>query len=87
MRIVVALVLLLAGWAICRAQDTGYRVKVVLASGQRMEARFVTIPEDLRLICKGDSKGMFAGDYVKVELKDNVFTVGKMSCTEVAWVH
>jgi hypothetical protein len=71
------------------AQDTGFRVKVLLVSGtdKRLEAKFATIPDDLRLICHGDPQGMFVGDFVKVEVKDNKFVIGKLQCGEMAWVH
>lgn len=89
MRKIAGLILALTGFAICRADDTGYHVKAVLvrSAEKRMEATFVEMPKDLRILCEGDTSGISEGDYVKVEWKKDVAMVKKMRCDRMVWVH
>jgi hypothetical protein len=86
---ILASVLTLAAIAACRAQDAGYRVKAVLvhSAERRMEAKFVVIPQNLRIICQGDTAGISEGDYVKVDFKNGKLVAGKMVCDSIAWYH
>lgn len=84
-----AMIALILTIAVCRGQDTSYRVKVAMVSNkrQRMEGKFVIVPDDLRIICRGDTAGISEGDYVKVEFKNGQLMAGKMSCDSMAWYH
>lgn len=79
--------LLLGAFAVCRANDSGYYMKAtaVDSAQQTMEAKFVITPEELRLVCKGDTRGISVGDYIKVERKLDKFVVGKMECFGMKW--
>lgn len=79
--------LLGAAWGVFAA-DTTYTVKVVAVDHgqQRLEAKFVVMPEDLRLVCHGEAKKVFAGDYVKVEFKDGKTMIGGAECNQVLWL-
>ena len=84
-----AAVLLPAAWACAR--DTGYTVKVVVAdrAAGHVEARFVVMPEDLRIVCEGEVRKVFEGDYVQMELdKDGDFSLKgtKTKCRQVKWL-
>jgi hypothetical protein len=88
MRLCIAILLALAGLAICRAEDTTYRVQAVVVdeAHKLVEAKFVIVPEDLRLVCHGIVTKVSAGDYLKVEYKKGSgFWVGNLACTEVRW--
>ncbi len=86
-RLFVAALLLVATIAICQGEDTGYRVKAVMVGNGHLEAKFVVMPDDLRLVCNGDTKGISTGDYVRVEIKDHVFVIGKTTCEQIKWYH
>lgn len=86
-RTLAGLVLVSLAIALCRAEDTGYRMKVALIAGNHMEAKFVQMPDDLRIACDGDPKGLSVGDYVKMEWKKDIATVGKMECRTMVWIH
>lgn len=81
--------LLLCGWKVtARPAYTTYSVKVMVVDHgkQRVEAKFVVVPEDLRLVCHGEAEKTFVGDYVKVEVKDGKFQIAGAVCTEIAWL-
>lgn len=80
-------VLLGAAWGVFAA-DTTYTVKVVSVDhgAQRLEAKFIVMPQDLRLVCHGEAKKVFAGDYVKVEFKDGKTTIAGADCDQVLWL-
>lgn len=86
-KIIAFAALLLGAFAVCRANDSGYYMKATLVepSQQVMEAKFVITPEDLRLVCKGDTRGISVGDYIRVERKLDKFVVGKMECFGMKW--
>jgi hypothetical protein len=87
-----ALGLTLLGVATVRSQDTDYTVKITdvdKAQGY-LAARFVIVPQDLRIICKGaDIRKVFAGDYVKIEIRNGVFAVKgtDATCAQIGWYH
>ena len=89
MKIAVAVLLALAAFVICKAEDTGYHVKavVVRSAEKRLEGQFVEVPKDLRIVCEGDTSGISEGDYVKVEWKDGIAMVKKTKCTSMTWIH
>ena len=74
---------------VCRGSETGYQVKAVMVSGEGriMEAKFVVLPEDLRIVCEGDPKGISVGDYVKLEIRSGKFYARKMECNGIRWYH
>lgn len=86
--LILAAVLLPAGWVCARGKDTTYTVKVVTVDheAQLLEARFMVMPEDLRLVCHGDAKKVFVGDYAKVEYKGADFAIAGTICKEVKWL-
>ncbi len=79
-----------AAAGVCRGHDTGYTVKVVVADRAQghFEARFMTMPEDLRIVCEGEAPKLFEGDYVKVELDDKGFKLAgtKARCAQMKWL-
>jgi hypothetical protein len=85
-----ALGLTLLGVAV-RGQDADYTVKVTdvdKAKGYVL-ARFVIVPQDLRILCKGtDVNKVFAGDYVKIEIRNGKFALKTTDavCDQVAWL-
>ena len=85
--ILAALALTLCGWRL-RASDTSYTVKVVSVNRNegRVEARFVVLPEDLRLVCVGKVDNVFETDYVTVSHKDGFFYIRGAKCNEILWV-
>lgn len=85
----VAALLALAWASTARSRDTQYRMKVMLVdhAAKRVEAKFIIAPEDLRIVCHGEAKAVFVGDYVKVEVnKDGQFVIAGTTCTEMAWL-
>ncbi len=86
--ILAALALTLCGWRL-RASDTSYTVKVVSVNRNegRVEARFVVLPEDLRLVCVGKVDNVFETDYVKVEYKNKEVYIKGAKCVSMLWVH
>lgn len=76
-----------ATWGVLAA-DTTYTVKVVSVDRgtQRLEAKFIVMPRDLRLVCHGEAKKVFAGDYVKVEFKGGKTTIAGADCDQVLWL-
>ena len=89
MKLAVAAILAFAAFAICKAQDTGYRVKAVLvrSAEKRMEGKFLQVPDDMRIVCEGDTSGISEGDYVKIEFKGKRIVAGKLTCTSIGWYH
>lgn len=83
----VAVCLTLLGWRTL-GQDTGYSVKVTDVDKAQgvVVARFVIVPQDLRIVCRGDVSKVFADDYVKVVNHDGVFKIGGATCNEVRWL-
>jgi hypothetical protein len=71
------------------AKDVPMLTQAVVVDGrlQSMEAKFVSMPDDLRVICVGDTKGISVGDFVKVEWKSGQLMAGKMKCAQVKWYH
>lgn len=88
--VVVLVVLFIAAMyaATTHAADTTYTVKVVSVDhgNQRLEAKFIVMPQDLRLVCHGEAKKVFAGDYVKVEFKGGKTTIAGADCDQVLWL-
>lgn len=89
-RVALLVWLLMLGWivTVARPSDTTYHVKVMSVDHgkQRLEAKFLVVPEDLRLVCHGEAKKVDVGDYAKVEVKDGRFVIAGAVCTEVAWL-
>jgi len=89
--LITAVGLTLLGVAV-KGQDTDYTVKVTdvdKAQGY-VVARFVVVPQDLRIICKGtDVQKVFAGDYVKLEIRKGEFAVKgtDATCNQIGWYH
>jgi len=85
--IIGAAVLFSCGWSI-KATETTYTLKVMAlekAAG-RVEAKFVTLPEDLRIVCEGDISGIMDSDYVPVTYHDGEFYIRKAKCTKMKWL-
>jgi hypothetical protein len=80
-------VLLEAAWGVFAA-DTTYMVKVIRVdhAAQQLEAKFIVMPEDLRLVCHGEAKKVFAGDYVKVEFKGGKTMIADADCDQIMWL-
>lgn len=76
-----------AAWGVLAA-DTTYTVKVVRVdhAAQSLEAKFIVMPEDLRIVCHGEAKKVFAGDYVKVEFKGGKTMIAGTDCDQIQWV-
>ena len=53
---------------------------------RRIEARFVIVPEDLRLVCEGAVRKVFVGDFVKVDFREGKVWVEGLECKQIAWV-
>lgn len=87
LRVLIFLIGVAIGWRIARADDTTYRVKAVVVdeSHKLLEAKFVVLPDDLRLVCHGEVKKIASGDYLKVEYTKDGFWIGNLACTEVRW--
>lgn len=85
---ILAAVLLVGEGAELRGTDTTYRMKVMLVDhgAKRLEAKFTVVPEDMRLVCHGEAKEIYVGDYAKVEFKEGKFMIAGTVCTEVAWL-
>lgn len=76
------------GAAIVRASNTNYTVKVTDTNEAEhvIVAKFVVVPEDLRIVCHGDWGKEFVGDYVKISYKEGNFYIGKALCKEMRWM-
>ena len=83
-RSITALVLL-TGSARLAAHDSGYTLKVIEREGNRLELKFLTMPDDMRLVCEGDSRAA-VGDYVKIEDRDGTIYAGNARCVGVKWL-
>jgi hypothetical protein len=71
-----------------RPAETTYTVKVVVVDQGNglVEAKFMVLPEDLRIVCHGEAKKIFVGDYAKVEIRDGKFAIGKTVCDQMRWM-
>ncbi|GAC1632842.1 MAG: hypothetical protein NVS9B14_06590 [Candidatus Acidiferrum sp.] len=80
--------LFLAAMAEPARPDTTYTVKVVVVdqAGGLVEAKFLVLPQDLRIVCHGEAKKIFVGDYAKVEIRDGKFAIGKTVCDQMKWM-
>jgi len=85
--LVAGLTLLLVGGYI-KATDTGYTMKVAQVSHTTgdIEVKFVTVPEDFRLLCHGDTRKFNTGDYVKIETGNGDIHFGAVKCQGAIWV-
>jgi hypothetical protein len=88
--IVLAVCLFFGGWRL-KATDADYLVKVVetdKASGY-VVARFVSVPDDLRILCKGtDISKIFTSDFIKLTVnKDHLFAIKGTDavCSSIVW--
>lgn len=90
-KLVVLTILLTGGWRL-NASDTTYRLKVVVSdhSTGHVEAKFTTMPEDLRIVCEGETNNLpFENDYVRIDYDDkHGYTVHgtKLQCKGFVWV-
>ncbi len=85
--IITGLTLLLVGGYL-KASDTTYTLKVAAVSqtNGEVQAKFLVTPEDMRVICHGDTHGISTGDYIKMEVKNGLFTIAGTKCTEIRWI-
>jgi hypothetical protein len=85
---ILAAILALGGWFTAKAGDTTYSVKVAYLNKQtgEVEGKFIVLPKDLRIVCQGDVRDMFDGDYVKVTWSNGIFKIGKATCTGFKWL-
>jgi hypothetical protein len=87
--IFIAVCLTLLGVATVRSQDTNYSVKVTDVDKVKgyAAARFIIVPQDLRIICKGDVQKIFVDDYVKIEIRNGLFAIKGTDtvCNQIGW--
>jgi hypothetical protein len=83
-----ASLLTLCGWAV-KASETSYTLKVMAVNrtAGRIEAKFMVVPEDMRLVCYGKVENIYETDYIKVEYKDGHVFIKGAECTSVMWLH
>lgn len=80
-------VLLVAGLELRASKTNEFYVKVSAvneAKGQ-VETRFVVVPDNIRLVCEGDVKNVFVGDYQRVDIKADAPHMGKLTCNKFRW--
>lgn len=80
------LTLLLVGGCI-KATNTGYSMKVAQVNHSigLIEVKFIVVPDDLRLICHGNTKQYNTGDFVKIETANGDVHFGDIKCNAVRW--
>lgn len=69
--------------------DVFVKVVAVDRSALAVEARFTVVPDDLRMICHGEARNLFVGDWVKVQFKNGkslTLAGTKLDCDRIRWV-
>jgi len=86
--ILTALVLIFFGALVHSQEYPEYYVKVAFVDKTKgeIEGKFMSIPEDMRIVCHGDVQKFNEGDYTKVQYRNGVFAVADAKCTEVRWL-
>jgi hypothetical protein len=87
-RILFAALALIFFGTLVQSQEPEYYIKVagIDKTKGEIEGKFITVPEDLRIVCHGDVRKFNEGDYTKLYFRNGNFTVGDAQCTSVRWV-
>jgi len=74
--------------ATLKGQEADYSVKVTSVdhANEVVEAKFVIVPQDLRIVCYGDPGKVYVDDYIKVIAKNGTFKIGKAVCSQIKWL-